>query len=87
MRVAPTVRILLFATAREAVGRANLRRELPDGGAGIESVLAELVRSYPRLGEVLRVSRVVLNGEILAKPTGRVRAGDEIAIYPPYSGG
>ncbi len=85
--MAPPVRVLLFATAREAVGRASLTRRVPEEGVALDSFLESLVIVYPRLREVLRVSRVVRNGEFVARTRGQVRGGDEIAIHPPYSGG
>lgn len=81
------VKILLFASAREAVGRATLSRSVPRDGIALEELLAGLAAEYPRLVGVLRISRVVQNGEFLARRSGRVGPGDEIAIHPPYSGG
>ncbi len=85
--MAGSVRILLFAGAREAVGQPRLMRNLGPDGAELADLLGSIEREYPRLGPVLRISRIVLNGRFLAKPQGRVRPGDEIAVHPPYSGG
>lgn len=82
-----TVRVLLFATAREAVGSPRADVTVPDEGGRVESVLAELVRAHPRLGPVLAASRLVRNGEYLRGRSGPVAPGDELAIHPPYSGG
>jgi molybdopterin converting factor small subunit len=85
--VAAPVRILLFASAREAVGRSSLERAAPGSGGTVSDVLSELVREYPGLRPILAASRIVLNGEYLTERVERVRSGDEIAIHPPYSGG
>jgi molybdopterin converting factor small subunit len=85
--VATTVRVLLFASAREAVGQSSLRRPIPDGGIALAEFLEGLAELHPPLRRVLRISRIVRNGEVLPGRSGRVAPGDEIAIYPPFSGG
>ena len=82
-----TVRVLLFATAREAVGRASLDVPVPAGGIPARTVLEELVGRHPALGAVLRTSRLVVNGRVARGAPGRLRPGDELAVHPPYSGG
>ncbi len=81
------VRLLFFASAREAVGRPQLERPVGPDGLGIAELLRELTRTYPRLTPILAASRLVLNGRYLKGSSGTVRAGDELAIHPPYSGG
>ena len=82
-----TIRILCFAMAREATGHALLEWPAPSEGVSVRDLLQQLCEKYPRLLPVLRVSRLVRNGRYLGKATGRLRAGDEFAIHPPYSGG
>ena len=78
-----TVRLLLFAAAREAAGT----REQPMSGRTVEELLAQARR---RFGEpftaVLARSRVWVNGEP-ADPTSLLSDGDEVAVLPPVSGG
>jgi molybdopterin converting factor small subunit len=81
------VRVILFASAREAVGHPVLERPVPVEGVGVPSFLGQLVRDFPRLKSVLAVSRLVQNGQYLRGQRGRLRPGDELAIHPPYSGG
>ena len=83
----PTVRVLLFSTAREAVGRPELRRSVEAEGVELSALLDGLTREYPKLGPVLGVSRSVVNGEYVRGKGNRIRPGDEVAIHPPYSGG
>jgi molybdopterin converting factor small subunit len=85
--MARPVRILLFATAREAVGASQVEREVPAGGEAIGSLVDRLVGEFPRLRPVARAARFVRNGEYVRGAKVRVRPGDEIAIHPPYSGG
>ncbi len=82
-----SVRIVLFASAREAVGAAALERAVPERGVSVETLLRELAREYPPLAPILRASRFVRNGEYVVGRRGRVRRGDEFAIHPPYGGG
>ena len=47
-----------------------------------------VARCGPGLGAVLAVSRVWVNGqEPVRGPDTEIRAGDEVAILPPVSGG
>ena len=85
--MARTVRVLLFAMARTAVGRAELDWLVPARGMPAAELARALAAAYPALGPVLSRSRLVRNGESLRRPNERVRPGDEFAIHPPYGGG
>jgi molybdopterin converting factor small subunit len=85
--VKSSVRVLFFATAREAVGAPAVDREVPATGSTIEAVLTKIVKEHPRLEPVLKRSRLVRNGRYVGGPRVRVKPGDEIAVHPPYSGG
>lgn len=85
--MATTVRVLLFATAREAVGRKELRLPVVAGGVPVAELLLLLGRDYPRLATVARTCRVVLNGRFVDGRGAVARPGDELALHPPYSGG
>lgn len=81
------LKVLLFATAREAVGRPRIEVEIPSGGSTVRQVVVLLARDYPRLAGVLTTCRFTRNGEYVQGWATRVRPGDEFAIHPPYSGG
>lgn len=73
----------LFAGAREAVGRSTIKIN----GRSVREVLDEAVSAYgERLGEVISISKIWLNGETadLDAPVGET---DEVAVLPPVSGG
>jgi molybdopterin converting factor small subunit len=80
-----TVRLLLFARAREAAGR---RDDIVDA-----STLGELIgiareRYGPEFAEVLGSSRLWINGEEpSAGDASTLAPGDEVAVLPPVSGG
>jgi MoaD family protein len=81
----PSVRVLLFARAREAAGRRDDVVE----GATLGDVLA-LARDRfgAEFGAVLDASRVWVNGDEARSGLATVLSdGDEVAILPPVSGG
>ncbi len=85
--VTETVRVRLFATAREAAGTATLEWPVPAGGMTADALLAALAQAYPRLRPTFRAARFVRNGAYLASTAERVRPGDEFSVHPPYGGG
>jgi molybdopterin synthase sulfur carrier subunit len=80
-----SVRVLLFARAREAAGRRDDVIE----AATLGEVLAVARDRYgAEFGEVLDTSRVWVNGdEAVSGLATALSAGDEVAILPPVSGG
>ena len=83
-----TVRVRLFASAREAAGRAADEFDLasvPTVGAVLDRACAEY---GPGFAEVLATARVWVNGdEPVAGRDTRLGPGDEVAVLPPVSGG
>ncbi len=81
-----TVRVRLFAMLRERAGRDSLEIELPDGatvGDAIEALALE-----PGLEGVLERVPVAMAVNLeYARPEMALRAGDELALIPPVSGG
>jgi molybdopterin converting factor small subunit len=82
---AGTVRVRLFAAAREAVGTTELVAEPQPLGA----LLAGLRRDHGReLSIVLDSARVWVNGDEPRDGDATVLVpGDEVAVLPPVSGG
>ncbi len=79
------VKILLFASFREAVGTSQSTLNVkPD--AKLSDVWETLVGEHPRLAPHSGTAAYAINGTY-AKPEERVREGDEIAFLPPVSGG
>jgi len=81
------VTVLLFATARTAVGSSRLEVPVARTGTSARSLVRSLGEAYPSLRASLRTSRFVLNGRYLTSLASRVRPGDEFAVHPPYGGG
>jgi molybdopterin synthase catalytic subunit len=79
------VRLLYFGAAREEVGREAEELEV-SAPATAASVLAEVLDAHPALRRFGRSLLVAVNEEY-AGTEARVGAGDEVAIFPPVSGG
>jgi molybdopterin converting factor small subunit len=80
-------RILLFATARTAVGARSLDLPVPPSGTPVRELLAELGREHPSVRPILAHSRFFRDGRPVARLEERVRPGQELAVHPPYGGG
>jgi sulfur-carrier protein len=85
----PMIDILYFARLRESLGRPHEQLDLCEGMTSVADLLAHLrTRGEPwatTLGEGESVLTAV-NQEI-ARPDTPIRDGDEIAIFPPVTGG
>lgn len=79
------VRLLYFGAAREEVGRETEELEV-SAPATAASMLAEVLDAHPALRRFGRSLLVAVNEEY-AGGEARVGAGDEVAIFPPVSGG
>ena len=81
------LRILLFATARDAVGKDEIAVPF-ETGASLRDVIGSFFADHPRLGSP-RQYRFALDGDLLEKGPANVRLvrSGELAVLPPYSGG
>jgi molybdopterin converting factor subunit 1 len=79
------VRLLHFASFRDAVGRDEEVRELPEGGR-VDDLWAALSREVPLFARFPSMPPAAVNREYV--PVGTVlREGDEVAFLPPVAGG
>jgi molybdopterin converting factor subunit 1 len=79
------VRLLFFATLKDIVGARQLLFEVP-GGATVNDLLTRLEASYPRFKDYRPVLLTAINEEYVDRDA-RISEGDEVAIFPPVSGG
>ncbi|MEZ6066261.1 MAG: MoaD/ThiS family protein [Planctomycetaceae bacterium] len=84
-----TVRVQLFAAARDLAGAASLEVDLPDGpdvSVNVAALRAALLRSAPRLERLASTLLIAVNSEYATDAT-KIVEGAEIAAFPPVSGG
>jgi sulfur-carrier protein len=83
------MRLLYFAWLRTKIGIAEERVEPPAGVATVAALLEWLKGRGPRFADALKDSRVVrvaVNQEYVP-PDHPIRPGDEVALFPPVTGG
>jgi sulfur-carrier protein len=83
------MRLLYFAWLRTTIGIAEERVEPPAGVATVAALLEWLKGRGPRFADALkdgRVVRVAVNQEYVP-PDHPIRPGDEVALFPPVTGG
>ena len=79
-----TVRVLLFASYADAIGRNELTLELDDG-----AVVGDVVSRVREMagGRALPPAPLLALNAAYSTSAAVVRAGDEVAIIPPVAGG
>jgi MoaE-MoaD fusion protein len=80
-----TIRVLLFGAARDAVNASSLELSL-DAPATVSSAFQKLVEKSSQLGRFGRSLLFAVNQEYAA-PDTELRENDELAVFPPVSGG
>ena len=80
--------VRFFAAIRERVGRSAIEIAWDDSCAGITELVQRLEREIPGATDVLFAPRtlVAVNHEVVARDHA-LRDGDEVAFYPPVTGG
>ena len=79
------VRVRLFARYREAAGRERLDVDVPEGGT-VEAAWAAVVDRHPELA-AYRPFTLFAVGQDYVPGEHPLRAGDELCLFPPVSGG
>ncbi len=80
-----TLSILLFATLKDIAGQGKFVIELSDS-ATVADAKSELARQFPAVLPHLGTAITAVNREF-AFPEDSLKDGDELAIFPPVSGG
>jgi len=80
------VHIVLFATLKDRAGQSRLTLELGGDAATVADVRRVLGERLPALNPALDSAIAAVNAEY-AFPPDPVQDGDEIAFFPPVSGG
>lgn len=79
------VTVRYFAAHRDSAGVAEEQMEVPDGTT-VGDLLDRLVAIHPRLGELLADTVVSVNRGVGAHDIV-LADGDDVALFPPISGG
>ena len=79
------VRLLFFATLKDIVGSREMRLDIPERST-VNDLLTQLEQSYPRMKDYRQIVLTAVNEEY-ADRTALISEGDEVAIFPPVSGG
>jgi len=79
------VRVLFFGMLKEMTGKAADSIELPEG-ASVRDLLAHYERQVPRLKDSFSSLALAVNQQYAGTETP-LKAGDEVALLPPVSGG
>ncbi len=83
------LKLLFFAALREQLGVADESIDLPEGVTTVEALRSHLTQRGEAWRQALaagRALRVAVNQD-MATPTTSIKAGDEIAFFPPVTGG
>jgi molybdopterin synthase sulfur carrier subunit len=83
------VRILYFASLREKIGKDAEEIDLPAGVASIAALRLHLRARGGAWADALaetRLLRTAVNQDMVP-PAASIKAGDEIAFFPPVTGG
>jgi len=83
------VRVLFFAALREQLGTPGEEVEVPAGVATVAALRSHLRARGGAWQLALadgKLIRTAVNQD-MAQPTAAVKAGDEVAFFPPVTGG
>lgn len=83
-----SIKLLYFASLRESLGQADELLDLPSGVETVGALRAHLSgrgESWSRLAPGRNVRAAV--NQAMAGDDAAIKAGDEVAFFPPVTGG
>ena len=81
------MRVLFFGAARDVVAGADEAELALTRPATARTAFAEILAAYPELRRFGRSLLFAVNQEYAQDPDVEVKDGDELAVFPPVSGG
>lgn len=78
-----SITVKYFASLRERLGRSEDQLELPGDDSTVAEIWQRVSESEPEMPDNILTA---INMEYV-KPEARVKDGDEVAFFPPVTGG
>ena len=82
----PAYRVLLFATLRDLAGETEVTLEMPTAPATVAALREALAAAFPALQPYMASAIIAVNHAFTDDDTP-INPTDEIAAFPPVSGG
>ena len=79
------LKIRLFATLKDKAGKSRIEIPFPQP-TRVDALLAQLAERFPDMAESLDISLVAVNRNYADRDL-IINPGDEVALFPPVSGG
>ena len=76
--------ILAFGITKDILGNTLVKVEIPEGSS-VQQLKEKLITTYPKMQEL--TSLLIAVNEEYGDEMQIIKAGDEIALIPPVSGG
>jgi len=83
------LKVRFFASLKEQLGRDAEELELPAGVATVAALRTHLMKrggEWQTAFAEKKLVRAAVNQE-MAQPAAKIKAGDEVAFFPPVTGG
>jgi molybdopterin synthase sulfur carrier subunit len=83
------VKVLFFAALREQLGTPGEEIELPAGVSTVAALRSHLLQRGGAWKTALAETRLVRTSvnQDMVQPSARIKGGDEVAFFPPVTGG
>jgi molybdopterin synthase sulfur carrier subunit len=81
------MKILFFGSLREQLGTGEMQLALPEGVATVGQLLAELKQRDDQWQRALTGTVLCAVNQAMANDSAAVNDGDEVALFPPVTGG
>lgn len=82
------MKVLFFGSLREQLGTGEISTALPEGVETVGQLLANLQTRSDQWGQVLAGSKLLFAvNQDMVDESAAISDGDEVALFPPVTGG